>query len=408
MPRVNPKVFIWARETAGYEPPEAAGKLGLKDTKRQRGVDKLLAMERGETEPTRAQLLRMSQQYHRPLLLFYLDAVPVKGDRGEDFRTLPANYSVTDDARVDAIVRDVRTRQDVLRSALEAEYEDDDEDRRSLEFIGARAMQGGVAAMVEYLRQVLGFSAADFRRHPGVDEAFAFARARVESIGVFVVLMGDLGSYHSAVDVNVFRGFALADKTAPFIVINDRDAREAWTFTLLHELAHLCLGLTGISAQRGDSAVEQFCNNVATEFLLPDAELATLAGQQLRVVGMDSLRAAIEGIAGPRLLSRSLVAYRLLRVGFIHYEQWQEVSATFRDEWLENRQRERERKRERDGGPNYYVVRRHRLGAALLSTVSRLLYEKELTTTKAALVLAIKPAHVAAMMASGEKKNLVA
>ena len=205
-----------------------------------------------------------------------------------------------------------------------------------------------------------------------------------------------------------FCGTPVADKTAPFIVINDRDAREAWTFTLLHELAHLCLGLTGISAQRGNSAIEQFCNNVATEFLLPDAELATLAGQQLRVVGMDSLRAAIEGIAGPRLLSRSLVAYRLLRVGFIHYEQWQEVSATFRDEWLENRQRERERKRERDGGPNYYVVRRHRLGAALLSTVSRLLYEKELTTTKAALVLAIKPAHVAAMMASGEKKNLVA
>jgi len=35
--------------------------------------------------------------------------------------------------------------------------------------------------------------------------------------------------------------------STPFIVINDQDARAAWSFTALHEVAHLGLGTTGVS-----------------------------------------------------------------------------------------------------------------------------------------------------------------
>ena len=46
------------------------------------------------------------------------------------------------------------------------------------------------------------------------------------------------------------------------------------------------------------------------------------------------------------------------------------------------------------GGPSYYVLRRHRLGAHLVSTVSRFVSEGFLTTTKAARVLGVKPTAV--------------
>ena len=55
-------------------------------------------------------------------------------------------------------------------------------------------------------------------------------RTATETLGVFVLLVGDLGSYHSALSEEVFHGFALADPVAPFIVTNDHDARTARSF----------------------------------------------------------------------------------------------------------------------------------------------------------------------------------
>ena len=60
-------------------------------------------------------------------------------------------------------------------------------------------------------------------------------------------LAGDLGSYHTELSADVFRGFAISDKVAPFIVINDKDARAARSFTLVHELAHIWLDESGVS-----------------------------------------------------------------------------------------------------------------------------------------------------------------
>jgi hypothetical protein len=44
-------------------------------------------------------------------------------------------------------------------------------------------------------------------------------RSRVEAAGIFVLLMGNLGSHHSAIDVEAFRGFALADDVAPLLLL---------------------------------------------------------------------------------------------------------------------------------------------------------------------------------------------
>jgi hypothetical protein len=47
---------------------------------------------------------------------------------------------------------------------------------------------------------------------------------------------------------DVFRGFALADDLAPFIVINDNDP--AHSFTLPHELVHISGSAQAVSAGR--------------------------------------------------------------------------------------------------------------------------------------------------------------
>jgi len=183
----------------------------------------------------------MAKTYRRSLLTFYLAEPPRKGDRGNDFRSLPQQHTI-EEPLVDALVRDVRTRQSIMRSALE-----DDEDSHPLSFIGSMQMTDGVDALAASISGTIGFDLAEFRAQASVDDAFAYIRGKAETAGVFVLLIGNLGNHHTDVEVAAFRGFALADTLAPFVVVNDHDAHSAWSFTLIHELAHLWLGQTGIS-----------------------------------------------------------------------------------------------------------------------------------------------------------------
>ena len=73
-----------------------------------------------------------------------------------------------------------------------------------------------------------------------------------------------------SLDPREFRGFALADPTAPLIFINGKDTKAAQMFTLAHELAHLLLGSSGVSdveaVEIGDQETERWCNRVGCRF----------------------------------------------------------------------------------------------------------------------------------------------
>ena len=86
-------------------------------------VDRLTALERGKEKPTRPVLVRMAHHYRRPLLAFYLNAPPRRDERGLDFRTLPGARSSETDALIDALVRNLQSRQNMVRAALRAEDE---------------------------------------------------------------------------------------------------------------------------------------------------------------------------------------------------------------------------------------------------------------------------------------------
>lgn len=143
MPRVNPEILTWARETAGLTPEQAVAKLDIADARGVPALERLATIETGEIAPTRALLVRMAKQYRRPLIAFYLSSPPPKGDRGEDFRTLPIGHSGAADALLDALIRDIRARQRMVRSVLEDEDETD-----RLPFVGSLSMSDGAAAVV--------------------------------------------------------------------------------------------------------------------------------------------------------------------------------------------------------------------------------------------------------------------
>lgn len=387
MPKVNPEILRWARETAGISEADAIIKLKLRDARGVSAVDRLRKLEEGSTSPTRPMLVKMAKVYRRPLLAFYLAGPPRRGDRGQDFRTLPEDHSPADEALLDALIRGVKARQSLVRSAIL-----DEDDASPLGFIGSATISQGVDVVLYSIRETLDLSLDDLRRARDVDEAFQVLRTHTEAAGVFVLLVGNLGSYHTNIDLETFRGFALADEFAPFVIINDQDHHGAWSFTLLHELAHLWLGQTGVSGGTPERRVEKFCNDVASEFLLPSEEL-----EQLELVepsDVETNAARINEFAAARNVSRSMVAYKLYLRDIIGGQQWQQLDRLFRDRWLENREYRRAKAREAPGGPDYYVVRRHRLGSGLVQLIARLMAAGALTTSKAGRVLGVKPKNV--------------
>ena len=228
MPKINPRIMTWARESAGLSVADAARAIGLSGAN---AVTRLEEMEAARRDPSRRQLVEMAKKYRRPLLTFYLPEPPGPGARTHDFRTLP-HREAGSEAVLDALVRDVKARQALVRSALEHAEEDP-----PLPFVGSVQAREGAEALAEAMRRTLAFDLAEYRAASTIDEAFRVLRDAVGQAGVLVILKGNLGHYTSNLSPSVFRGFALADPAAPFVVINETNSRSAWSFTLLHEIA---------------------------------------------------------------------------------------------------------------------------------------------------------------------------
>lgn len=384
MPHINPKILVWARETAGYDVSEAAKKLQLTHSKNATAEVKLAAYESGEKPPSRPLLLKMSKQYRRPLLTFYLEAPPTRADRGEDFRTLLHAVDPSQNAILDALVRNIKARQEIVREALISE-----QDHAPLEFVGSYSLDQGVPGLVGLIKKEASIDLRLYRSKRSQGEAFKYLRDRIEELSIFSLLAGNLGSHHTNLSTEVFRGFAIADPIAPFVVINDQDAKTAWPVTLLHEVAHIWLGASGISGSTAERRVERFCDKVASELLIPEAELDS--GFPYQALGdFDSAVRAIDQFAGARMASSRLVAFRLYSRAAISQEMFNAMSAHFFERWKTNKARQREQAKDSSGGPSYYVLKRMRAGNALIKASERLMRSHELSTTQAATVLGVR------------------
>jgi Zn-dependent peptidase ImmA (M78 family) len=385
----NPEILIWARETSGLDRETAARKIGLKAARGISGEDRLTAMEAGDLVPSAPLLRRMAAQYHRPLLTFYLPKVPAPVELGQDFRTLPEQGDPSN-VLLATLLRDVKARQ-----ALAREIREDDDDAVEVRLIGIAAGMNTPDALASMLIETIGFDRATYRAQARGEDAFGYLRGLVEAQGVFVLLAGDCGHWSTAIEVSIFRGFAIADRLAPFIVVNDQDAKSAWAFTLLHEMAHLLLGETGVSGGALSGRIEQLCNDAAATVLVDQAEIASLG----RLLQGGSDAAAIGALADHARISRSMIAYQLFRTGRITETRWVDLRDAFRAQWHTQKAREREKNRAKEGGPNWYVVRRHRLGSAILALARQGMADGSLTPTRAARMLGVKPMNVYPLLA---------
>lgn len=105
-------MLVWARETASLTPEEAATALDVT-------IDRLLAWEKGDDQPTVNQLRRIAQRYKRPLSVFYLSERPKDFQPLRDFRQLPGIGDRRYSAKLAYEVRAAHERRLVALDVLE-------------------------------------------------------------------------------------------------------------------------------------------------------------------------------------------------------------------------------------------------------------------------------------------------
>jgi Zn-dependent peptidase ImmA (M78 family) len=155
-------------------------------------------------------------------------------------------------------------------------------------------------------------------------------------------------------------------------------------------MAHLILGKTGISGYYAEKSIEKFCNDVASEFLLPQIEFERF---NPALNDFDNLKSEISEYAFSKKLSSTHLAYRLYKSGNIKESVWQQLRIFYLNSWMKHKKKVRDKNKLKEGGPDYYVIKNYKLGS-LVELVQRLTYAGALTTTKAGMLLDIKPLKV--------------
>ena len=313
---VQPSVIRWARESMGMSIEDVAHKL-----KRSSEEVRAWESEGSASSPTYAQLESLAYKvFKRPLAIFFLPAPPDEIQPTREFRTLPDADLQTLNADTYVQVRKAHAYQITLKEVFDGR----NPGGKSIVRDVALDMQLSVETQARSVRKILGISLEDQLGWKTDEHALKRWREAVEAHGIFV--------FKAPFKQKDISGFCLLDADFPLIYLNNGTTKTRQIFSLLHELAHLLLNVSGISKFEqsymsrlpvAERRIEQFCNKVAAEILIPSDDF----GQQ--IAGLPSDAESMQdhlyaNLANRYGVSREAILRRLLdlgRVSQVFYEQ---------------------------------------------------------------------------------------
>ncbi|WP_164112197.1 MULTISPECIES: ImmA/IrrE family metallo-endopeptidase [Sphingobacterium] len=339
---VKEHIITWALARAGYD--LTAFSLKYPSLK----VEKWLY---GEKQPTVKQLEDFSKKVHVPFGYLFLEEPPSETIEFPFFRTGHKTPSYKVSPNVYDTILDLSRRQDWLRDYLQQL------DARPLEYVGRFDVGTPVDQFVHDLRKTLDLRAGWTLASPTWEDTLTVLMDAIERVGIIVIQNGVVGNNTSrSIPVDECRGFVLVDEYAPFLFVNNSDAKAAQLFTLVHELAHVWLGKSaGFNQDQllpADDPIESLCDSVAAEFLVP-AHLLKDVWTDIRDIRMLSTRFKVSPVViARRALDLGMVSKALF---FEFYNQYMEAV--------------RLKKEQSSGGGDFYRTSKRRVSPTFASYV---------------------------------------
>ena len=365
---INPEVLRWARGRMGLDIGAAAIAAGVKPEQLER-------WETGDDLPTFRQAQSIAQALHAPFGFFFLPQAPVEEPLLPDLRTVagrPVGRPSVD------LLETVK--QALQRQAWYVEYQQE-QGMVALPFVGKFGLDASPKTVAADIRTVLGVELEQGQRK--WDDYQRALIQGAEKAGVLVMRSGMVGNNtHRKLDVGEFRGFAISHAVAPVVFINSADAPTARLFTLMHELAHIWFGSSGIS--NGDAGnvrqVEIACNAVAGEFLA----LAAVFRQFWAGADPD-LRTRLAELAQRFHVSQLVIARRALDLGLMDREAYNNFYLA---------ELERFRNTESKGGGSFYRTAVSKNSERFAKAVTAEALSGRLLLRDAGKLLGVQPAKI--------------
>ena len=337
---IKPNMLTWAVARAGYNLAEFSEK-----------VPNLKKWLDGEKNPTVKQLEAFSKKVHLPFGYLFLSEPPKEKLPIPFFRTNGQQNENVSINVYDTILL-MQQRQDWLSNYLQ------DNDFESLDFVGRYNGVFDVIKIVNDIRDTLKLTEAWASEFGTWEEAMNKLAESIEDAGIITVFNGVVeNNVYRKIPVDECRGFVLVDEFAPFMFINNADAKAAQMFTIVHELAHIW---TGHSAgfdfrklQPADDPIEVLCDKIAAEFLVPKEAFDKFW----------ELHPVIKRASRHFKVSEIVIARRALDTGKI-------TKGAFFEFYNEYKNRESVRKENARSGGNFYATTRKRLSPTFAAHIN--------------------------------------
>lgn len=345
---ITPKVLKWARTTARMSLETAAAKVKVPPARLEAWED-----PDGKDRPTIRQAEILARAYRRPFAMLFLPDVPYDFTPLQDFRRSGAKELTTSAV---FILRELQQKQAWISELHQESGEP------PLPFVGRFKVTDAPAAVAQDILRTLGIDPEAYTE----SVPFREWMAKAEALGIFISRTSFIHS-RLKLDSGEFQGFAIADPHAPFIFINTEDWDRAQLFTLVHELAHIWIGASGISseidAEPGTIAkshpTERFCNEVAAHALLPEAAMQRLSAS---LFGTSESIKHIAGRFGVSSLALLIRAYRRRMVSDTAYHGMRSTLEKEFNAYLKEQATKAATKPKAKTGPSYYLLQLNRNG----------------------------------------------
>lgn len=316
---VTPQVLRWARESLQLSVEEVAQRV-------RRPADVIRRWESGEEAPTFATAEKLAALYRRPVAVFFLPKAPDEPAPPTDFRRLAGVAGSALSLRFRLVLRTARWLQNVtLRLAEEL--------NEPAARIGRAESTDDPRSVSQRERNNLGISVSEQLSWQTPGAAFRRWRESLEQLGIVVLQF--------SFPMDDARGCSLDGLDRPVIVVNGADVPTARCFTLFHEFAHLLLKEPGVCTpeptmvhvgSRRLARVEQFCNQFASEFLVPATEFVTRVGPRDHWDDKD-----LQSVGREWKVSRQVIWHRLHTLRYVstneyrsRLEKWQGIPTPVR------------------------------------------------------------------------------
>lgn len=371
---IKGEMIRWARERAGLSRDELAARL-------QVHPDSINRWEAGETPIPITKAKALAKISLLPYALLFADNPPDETIPIPDFRTHRTGIIRKPSPELLETIRDAKLKQEWYRDYLLSE------DAEPLGFIHSFGILESPKSAAEEMKRILGMSDDEYYRSQNWESAFRYLINHAEDAGITVIVNSTLRSNtHRPLDTDEFRGFVLSDEYAPLVFINGRDAKAAQMFTLMHEIAHLLIGKSGVLDNMLETnpsiPEERWCNQVAADFLTPEDKVRAIwdytAAPEKNI---DTLRLKLK-------VSRLVCIFRAFQLNLISNHEKESMLS----EELARFESQKKKNKEKDAHPDPYIIRRYKTGRNLALAVISEVQANRMLYRDAFRILGVKSA----------------